>query len=256
MRKLDIQVGTKFGDLTVVKELESNSRTRKFRLKCSCGNTVDILLRHLTGRNIRSCRKCRSNSYSIKNGTVYGKDNQQREFTLDEKDFHLVTGKNVYVNASNYGEVIVWHKNKKIVLHDLLCIGYDKVKLIVDHINGDLTNNKRSNLRLIHKDSATARYSKTVRHYFKLLGVTSKIEKGSAWVLTIKNSHTLYEGEYDIKANALYAERLWLYFNFDVGDDSLYIDIPRYAKVDFVSRTGSKKRSAIHKNVDNMLITK
>ena len=256
MKKLDIQVGTKFGELTVIKELESNSNIRKFRFKCSCGNTVDMLLNNLLARNIKSCRKCRSNSYDIRNGVVYGKDSKQREFSLDEKDFSIVSGKNVYIDTPHYSEVIVWDKGKRTVLHDLLCPGYDKKQLMVDHIDFDPTNNRRKNLRLIHKNSPLAKYNKTVKYYFRLLGLSSTIEKKGVWVLTIKNSHILYTGEYVTKANAIYAEKLWLYFNYDIGDDALYIDIPRIAKIDFVNRTGSKKRVDTHNSIGGMLLNK
>lgn len=256
MQKREILPGTKFGELTVIAELPTDSSIRKFRLKCSCGNVADMWYNNIRSRHIKSCRKCRSNSYEFKGSITYGKDRKKREFTIDKRDFHLISGKVVYVDASHYGEVIVWHRGKKTVLHDLLCIGYDKKKLVVDHIDNDITNNSRSNLRLISKDSSFAKYKKTVRRYFNLIGVTSKIQKKGKWLLTIKNSEILYEGEYDTRGDAGYAERLWLFFNYDIADDSIYVDIPRYAKIDFVQRTGSKKRQHIHKNVDSMLITR
>lgn len=60
MPKLFIKNGSKFGKLTVVKELPakrlpSGQTNRTFLCKCDCGNTTEVRLLHLVRGRIKSC---------------------------------------------------------------------------------------------------------------------------------------------------------------------------------------------------------
>lgn len=57
MRRLEIEKGTQYGELTVICELDSSPR-RKFRCQCSCGTKTDVRLDHLRTGHTASCGQC------------------------------------------------------------------------------------------------------------------------------------------------------------------------------------------------------
>ena len=57
MKAIKIEPGTKHGDLTVVKEVESDGK-RKFLCKCQCGNVAGVRLDHLRSGHTTSCGEC------------------------------------------------------------------------------------------------------------------------------------------------------------------------------------------------------
>lgn len=57
MQRLTIQPETEYGDLRVVREVESNGK-RRFRCRCSCGQEVIVRLDHLRSGHTTSCGRC------------------------------------------------------------------------------------------------------------------------------------------------------------------------------------------------------
>lgn len=57
MRRLEVIPGTMYGDLKVIKEVESKSK-RHFLCECSCGNKSTVRLGHLTSGHSTSCGQC------------------------------------------------------------------------------------------------------------------------------------------------------------------------------------------------------
>lgn len=58
MRRLEIQTGTPYGDLTVLRELESSPGKRSFLCQCLCGHQVTVRLDHLRSGHTSSCGQC------------------------------------------------------------------------------------------------------------------------------------------------------------------------------------------------------
>ena len=57
MKKLEIQPGTKFGDLTIESEVPG-LRKREFICRCRCGSKKRVRLDHLRGGHTTSCGRC------------------------------------------------------------------------------------------------------------------------------------------------------------------------------------------------------
>lgn len=57
MRRIPVNPGDKYGDLVVVRELESSGK-RKFLCRCSCGNTAEVRLGHLRSGHTQTCGRC------------------------------------------------------------------------------------------------------------------------------------------------------------------------------------------------------
>jgi hypothetical protein len=57
MQRLTIKPETEYGDLTVVREVESPDK-RRFLCRCSCGREVRVRLDHLRSGHTASCGKC------------------------------------------------------------------------------------------------------------------------------------------------------------------------------------------------------
>ena len=57
MRRLEVKPDETYGDLTIIKEVESSGK-RHFICRCSCGRKVTVRLGHLRSGHSTSCGKC------------------------------------------------------------------------------------------------------------------------------------------------------------------------------------------------------
>ena len=57
MKRIEVQAGEQYSDLTVVREVESKGK-RHFVCKCSCGAKVNVRLGHLRSGHSTSCGRC------------------------------------------------------------------------------------------------------------------------------------------------------------------------------------------------------
>lgn len=138
--------GMVYGNLTVLHQVEDyvspKGRHRsKWACKCSCGNVVDVCGSKLKSGHTKSCKRC--NSYIdfgkyvkliVKSGT---------EYLIDSDDVEKVK-KSVWYERPDgyaYGKV----DGKLTLLHRYVLNA--KQGTIVDHISGDIKDNRKINLR-------------------------------------------------------------------------------------------------------------
>lgn len=58
MRRIEVESGSQFGDLTVVDEVPVPSGRRRFQCRCVCGSEVVVRFDHLRSGNTVSCGRC------------------------------------------------------------------------------------------------------------------------------------------------------------------------------------------------------
>lgn len=57
MKRIEVASGDQYGDLQVVREVESEGK-RQVLCKCSCGNEATVRLSHLRSGHSQTCGKC------------------------------------------------------------------------------------------------------------------------------------------------------------------------------------------------------
>lgn len=57
MKRIEVNPGDQYGDLTVIKEVESKGK-RHFLCKCQCGRKWTVRLGHLRSGHSSSCGRC------------------------------------------------------------------------------------------------------------------------------------------------------------------------------------------------------
>ena len=57
MKRIEVNPGDEYGDLTVVREVESKGK-RRFLCRCDCGQEVTVRLDHLRSGHSQSCGRC------------------------------------------------------------------------------------------------------------------------------------------------------------------------------------------------------
>lgn len=162
--------GQTFSRLTVIERAEdqySERGTKKimWRCRCECGNETIVGGSHLKSGHTRSCgclmkesaakqgRASRQyNKYEFKDDYVIGYTNQGCPFYFDIDDYNLVKQYcwykyNGYITTNTPIELKNTNKYKnQIRLHRLIMNCPDD--MVVDHINHDPTDNRKSNLRI------------------------------------------------------------------------------------------------------------
>ena len=154
-------IGKQFGNLTVIKDSGKRKSGNVFwECKCSCGN-IDLVLGYsLTNGVYTMCKQCRHpkkikvkkekidrtckyalfDDYGI--CTTYNGVN----YLFDIEDYEKIKKYNWTPSTDGYASTT--YKRKHIPMHRLV-MGCDDESLVVDHINHDINDNRKNNLRIV-----------------------------------------------------------------------------------------------------------
>lgn len=148
----------RFGKWTVIKEakskLDSYGRpVRKWLCRCDCGTERDVLQESLCNGLSLSCGCSRNkktnhqindvyNTYDLSNEYGIGYTPKGCVFYFDIDDYQLI--KDYHWETNNSGYVT----SRQVRLHRLI-MHVDDPNLMVDHINHDVSDNRKCNLRIV-----------------------------------------------------------------------------------------------------------
>ena len=201
--------GQKFGRLTVIKRVEdliteSGNVFTRWLCNCDCGNETIVLSSALTReeRPTRSCgclqREASSeitvNKYDLSNDD-YGigyTDNTNNQFIFDKEDYDKIKSYHWYEEYDGY----IRASNKdRIHVHRLIMDAPDG--MYVDHINHNVKDNRKSNMRIV---TASQNAMNRILGSNNTSGVTGVVwvKNEKKWKAEIKlNGETNYLGSYD-----------------------------------------------------------
>lgn len=146
-------VGKIFRYWEVLEETERNAYgTRQFLCRCrSCGSVSIKTKGQITQRKIDRCEHCPPNYHFTVNGnTAVGLLADGSSFTIDTSDIDIVS--KMWWRRKSNGYIITTMKNgqkKNLKLHDFLLNPNNLPNVIIDHINRDKSDCRRSNLRFV-----------------------------------------------------------------------------------------------------------
>ena len=111
--------------------------------KCSCGNKITVPLCRLRSANLKSCGRCKPNTYETREGLIFVTVADGRSFVIDEQDFPVIAKRSWHITAQGYVATDI--DRKLVKLHNMLLnpAGTE----LVDHINRNKLDNRRENLR-------------------------------------------------------------------------------------------------------------
>jgi hypothetical protein len=131
------------------------------------------------------------------------KTNQGKEFIIDDEDYPKVKLFTWYISKIGYvvSDIGPRGKRRQIRLHRLLLNVLD-AKTLVDHINRNELDNRKSNLRIANKqqNGANAELSKHNTSGFK--GVSYKADKGKWKSYIAVNGRQIHAGYFNTAAEA------------------------------------------------------
>ena len=142
-KKLDL-TGEFFGSLQVEKDMGKNRFGQSLWLcECSCGNQITVPLCRLRSANLKSCGRCKPNTYETREGLIFVTVADGRSFVIDEQDFPVIAKRSWHITAQGYVATDI--DRKLVKLHNMLLnpAGTE----LVDHINRNKLDNRRENLR-------------------------------------------------------------------------------------------------------------
>lgn len=212
-------VGQHFERLTVIEQAEDyiskkGKHSAMWKCVCSCEshNIVFVSTQNLKKGHTKSCgcynkdlRKSRKkyNEYSFVNEYVVGKTFNGDNFYFDIEDYDVINKYCWYVDTDGY---LRSHKDSTTIQMHRLIMGFP-IGLVIDHIDGNKLNNRKSNLRICsigdndrHKITESKSKSRVYGVFFD-----KRIKK---WGSKINyNGKNYYLGSFDKFEDAVIARR-------------------------------------------------
>ena len=214
--------GSKFGKLTVIKEVEKPEDEVKMESYwsciCDCGNKDIVVGRTkiITG-NVKSCgcmksKRRNANKFSFNHDYVTVEDCKGREFIVDIESYNKILEFDrywyIHINTSASKDeryVVCKYKNKIIKLHNFLMNPSDG--MLVDHINGNTLDNRMSNLRMATQQQNAMNKAIAINNTSGVKGV-SRVKRNNKWVARISfEGKRIVLGTFDTFEEAVKARR-------------------------------------------------
>lgn len=234
MGKLIDLTGMKFGRLTVIERGEdyielSGVHRPQWKCKCECNpeKIIEVAGKSLKTGNTQSCGCMRKE-------TIHKKFKKYNDYEIQEDYVIMYTtkGEPFYVDLEDFWKVkdICWRKDKDgyligcldnkrpIRLHRYIMDCPDN--LVVDHINHDITDNRKNNLRVVTVSQNQMNRRKTNRNTSGIVGVCWNKEYNK-WISKITvGSQKIHLGSFDnfddaVKARKDAEEKYFGEFSYD-----------------------------------------
>lgn len=168
--------GQTFGQLTVLEKVDpyispAGHKIARYSCKCVCGNIVTVNGMYLKNGRTRSCG-CIRRENAKKQGLSNSKGNRY-EFEGDVSKCYFSNADGYFLFDTEDYELIknyTWHRDTRIIRasshyengkQHYICLARLLMKcpegLVVDHVNHDLLDNRKSNLRICTKGQSRVR---------------------------------------------------------------------------------------------------
>ena len=206
-RLIDLN-GQKFGKLTVIKRVEdiaypSGKTSTRWLCKCDCGNEVIVMGQNLKKNLTKSCGciQKRYNTYDLSGEYGIGYTSKGEEFYFDLEDYDKIKTYCWYLSNNKY----LAAGNKNLLFHRLImnC----ESNMVVDHINHNKMDNRKSNLRVCKQNNNSANCKVSKNNTSGVTGVcwNNKRNKWEAKIMV--NRKTINLGRYNNFEEAVVARK-------------------------------------------------
>ena len=202
-------IGYRNGRLTVIDDAPDyiSPKGRVVRMcvcQCGCGNVVTLRLFNAihntqscgcwksevskriaeSQKGIRNVKNSKVNEYDLSNDYGIGYTLKGEPFYFDKEDYELIKDYCWYINDSGYLLSRTPIDGKKFRMHRLIMGCLDDKNIVVDHINHDKSDNRKSNLRLVTTQQNTMNHGVSTKNTSGFTGVSFDKDK-MKWVASI-----------------------------------------------------------------------
>lgn len=199
----------KFGKLTALYPINRDIYNAViWHCVCECGNETDVSEYNLLNKHTKSCgcisiENCKKNfkkynHYEEYDDYIVGYTETRDTFLFDKQDYELIKNHCWRVNTSGY--ILSVRDDHTIMFHRLILGMYDSSEydnLDVDHINGDKTDNRRKNLRIVTRSQNNMNRKLQSNNTSGVTGVSLNT-KNNKWVAQIElHGKHIHLGEFD-----------------------------------------------------------
>ena len=216
MGKLIDLAGKKFGRLTVLYKGETvkHGESSKWVCKCECGNIVEKTSSYLKNSKCPSCGCYKKEAITMvrKSERKYNKyeifddyvkmyaSNTGTPFYIDKEDLNKVSK---YTWMENHKGYIV-RTAKYLALHRYI-INDLPDDMVIDHIDRDKKNNRKSNLRVVTQQDNTLNRSINSNNEFGVSGVHKNNSNVNPYAATFGAKGRFFYGSYKTLEEAIVA---------------------------------------------------
>lgn len=203
--------GMKFGYWTVLYQTEdhispSGKHRATWQCRCICGKEKPVLQIGLKDGTSTSCGCERNkrmkqnkilkkyNNYNLNGEYGIGYDYNNKEFYFDLEDYDKIKAYCWYIDFYGYVSSLD-ENNKRIKIHRIIMNLEDK-KYDVDHINGNKTDNRKLNLRIVTRSQNNMNKTKMRTNTSGITGVSFNKKKGKWHSYITKNYKMIELGYY------------------------------------------------------------